>query len=335
MTRLIRPIQAFLHKLGIRFNIFIDDGRICAKSNDECFYKAQTVLLMFQLAGWNIQWLKTSQEPSQGLKYQGFITDTVQMKYWLDDKKLTEILKVLDSLLTANSKLIVSLDLAAALGKIAAICRSHGHIVNIMTCSSQHQLGKAVGLNSDWDSYMSLNEHSIDELSYLRKNLASFNGRFIPVHCSADEVFDVTENRKTIELIHETDLPFENLFVSNASDTNTFVYHQSSVTIIQDFEFSESERSMSLGQRELRAVLLTLTNNKAKLKNPNFKTIYWLMDSKNCYTFLRRGSKLRHIQNDVRQIKTLETKLGIRVDPSNTSANRFSRPGIKICVKHQ
>lgn len=94
MTRLIRPIQAFLHKLGIRFNIFIDDGRICAKSNDECFYKAQTVLLMFQLAGWNIQWLKTSQEPSQGLKYQGFITDTVQMKYWLDDKKLTEILKV-------------------------------------------------------------------------------------------------------------------------------------------------------------------------------------------------------------------------------------------------
>ena len=45
------------------------------------------------------------------------------------------------------------------------------------------------------------------------------------------------------------------------------------------------------------------------------RTIYWQTDSRNCYSFLRRGSKFRHIQADVRQIKALEQKLGVRIVP--------------------
>ena len=45
------------------------------------------------------------------------------------------------------------------------------------------------------------------------------------------------------------------------------------------------------------------------------KTIYWQTDSCNCYSFLRKGSKLKHIQADVLKIKILEQRLGIRIVP--------------------
>ena len=35
--------------------------------------------------GWNIQWSKTSTEPTQIVKYLGFQTDTVRMKYCCED----------------------------------------------------------------------------------------------------------------------------------------------------------------------------------------------------------------------------------------------------------
>ena len=49
VTRVIVPIKAFLHKLGIRISIYIDDGRILAQTFAECSYKAKFTLLVFQL----------------------------------------------------------------------------------------------------------------------------------------------------------------------------------------------------------------------------------------------------------------------------------------------
>jgi hypothetical protein len=55
VTRLLRPIKAYMHTLGIRFSIYVDDGRIAASSAQ--LYSEQTsfLLLVLQLAGWKIQ----------------------------------------------------------------------------------------------------------------------------------------------------------------------------------------------------------------------------------------------------------------------------------------
>ena len=58
-TRLLKPVKEFLHILGIKFSIYIDDGRLSAPSDVECLDKFKATLLVLQLAGWNIQWEKT------------------------------------------------------------------------------------------------------------------------------------------------------------------------------------------------------------------------------------------------------------------------------------
>ena len=184
-----------------------------------------------------------------------------------------------------------------------------------MTRSTQNQLGYAVRLEGNWDSMVFLNELSLSELTFLRQNLSSFNGTFIRVHNSADEVYEVAQNREMIERISDTDLPLDGLFVSDASDTRALVYSDGEISHVNDFEFSETEQVLASRQRELRAVLLTLLSDQEKLRKIDMRTIYWQTDSRNCHTFLRKGSKLKHIQADVLQIKILEQKLGIRIVP--------------------
>ena len=145
-------------------------------------------------------------------------------------------------------------------------------------------------------------------------------------------MYEVAKNRETIKLISETDLLIDNLVISDASDTNAFVYSSGEISLIRNFEFSESERSLSSGQHELRAVLLMLMTDKEKLRSADKQILYWQTDSHNCYSFLNRGSKLRHIQTDVRKIKILEHELGVPIIPVWTPRThpRFRRPWFEI-----
>jgi hypothetical protein len=59
VTRLLLPLKAYIHKLGILFSIFVDDGRVVANTADKVFWQQKVVLHIFQLAGWNINWEKT------------------------------------------------------------------------------------------------------------------------------------------------------------------------------------------------------------------------------------------------------------------------------------
>ncbi len=59
VTRLLKPVKAYLHQLGIKISIFVDDGRISTNSREECWVKFQFALSALQLCGWNIQHKKT------------------------------------------------------------------------------------------------------------------------------------------------------------------------------------------------------------------------------------------------------------------------------------
>ncbi len=41
VTRLLKPVKAYLHQLDIKISIFVDDGRISANSREECWEKFQ------------------------------------------------------------------------------------------------------------------------------------------------------------------------------------------------------------------------------------------------------------------------------------------------------
>jgi hypothetical protein len=43
VTRLILPLKAYIHKLGIRFSIYVDDGRYAAASAELVYWHQKVV----------------------------------------------------------------------------------------------------------------------------------------------------------------------------------------------------------------------------------------------------------------------------------------------------
>jgi hypothetical protein len=51
VTRLLLPLDAYIHKLGIRFSIYADDGRVVANTADKVFWQQKVVLHKFSIFG--------------------------------------------------------------------------------------------------------------------------------------------------------------------------------------------------------------------------------------------------------------------------------------------
>lgn len=136
----------------------LDDGRIIALDSVECQAKTNIVILLFQLYGFNINMAKSNLTPSTRSIYQGFITDTQEMKYYCSLDKEAKYKRFISDVSEFHEihGYVSAKDLASVLGKINSLTRSHGSICRIMLRNSQHSLGKAVQLFG-WDCNVILN----------------------------------------------------------------------------------------------------------------------------------------------------------------------------------
>ena len=324
VTRLTKPLKAWIHDQGIRASLYLDDNLTMGQGYYECKFKFKLVLHVFQLAGWKIQWKKTICEPKQKLQHLGFILDSVNLKYWAVEEKLYLLEKVLDDLLIRITfkQPIEARHLAGVLGKIQALKRSHGSIVSILSRASQHKLGKEV-LERGWETLIELNKDCFNELIFLKQQLFVTNGQFIRNSLSAGKIIELEEVKKIVEIISNTSEKVDNLFVSDASESSAFIFYSGDFHLVNDFEFDNFEKNTSSGHRELLAVVKTLENeeNEEVFKNLKSRRIYWQTDSKNNFIFMSRGSKKPDIQRDVIKFKLLEKKLDLEVIPVWTSRN--------------
>ena len=94
VTKLTKPIVKKSNLLGIRFSIFIDDGKILGTSKSESEENLQTILGILKNAGWNINETKTVTVASQSLYHQGLITCTNPLLYILPDFKINIMMYV-------------------------------------------------------------------------------------------------------------------------------------------------------------------------------------------------------------------------------------------------
>ena len=108
----------------------------------------------------------------------------------------------------------------------------------------------------------------------------------------------------------------DNLFVSDASDSHVFVFRADGrFQLVREFELEGCERSASSGFRELLAVHKTLESEKDQFREFAGGVVYWQTDSKNCYSFLTKGSRIPSVQSLVMDIKYCERKLDIKIVP--------------------
>ena len=80
VTRLLKPLKSYFHRLGIRFSVYVDDGRLCASTATACDLHMTFVLDILQRVGWRIQWKKTVLVPTTRLLHLGFDVDSVLMQ---------------------------------------------------------------------------------------------------------------------------------------------------------------------------------------------------------------------------------------------------------------
>jgi len=315
--RLLKPIKIFLQSHGIHLGIYIDDGRIISHSHNLCKSQFDLVLTVLQCSGWSIQWKKTSTVPSQRLLYLGVITDTVEMKYFTPEHKLIIVRDLLNKCIS-DIDLNVSIPsnfLAALLGKLAAMLKSHGNIIKVLTRHGQHLLGKAV-IESGWDSSIIGDDHLRLEFSLLCDNLTRFNGHSIKSTLKAVKVFslqDVFEYQVLVpESLHNNIFKF---FVSDSSDSQAYTYEAEKFDIVNDYTFSEDEKTFSSGLRELLAVKMAISNNLQYFSSKQNQIIYWLTDSKCNYSFLKSGSRKNYIQTVLLEIKQMELRFNFVIIP--------------------
>ena len=316
VTRLILPIKAYIHTLGIRFNIFIDDGILFGQQQAVLAVQAQVVLQIFQMAGWSIQWAKTNVQPTRQLLCQGFVIDTEQMRFFTPTPKILILIELLSRLIESVpvAEALPNKLVALVLGKIVSMVRSHGSITSVLSRATQHLLGCSVH-KFGWHGFVHLDTACSRELQMLRDAMYMYNGQFIK-HAYTGASVDVNAVSRYCELVRNTESHLLNLFVSDASDSAAFVYKaDGTFEYVQEFVFSTEQAGLGSGLRELLAVLYALRQDAAYFQQYKGQIVYWQTDSQNCYGFLWRGSRKVYIQDVVREIKLLENNLGITLVP--------------------
>jgi hypothetical protein len=181
VTRLTYPIVKHLHEQGIKFSIYMDDGRTVADSSEVTMKHHLYVQKTFTDAGWNIQHKKTCKVPTQMLYHQGFICDTKNMIYKLPEFKIHHLEEIIDEVIEGDLHSVEARTLARVIGKINSCERAIGPLVRVMLRSTQMSLNHEV-IPKGWDTRIVITKRIKEDLKFIRDNLKEDNGQPIVNH---------------------------------------------------------------------------------------------------------------------------------------------------------
>ena len=117
-TKLLKPVVAFLRRIGMRIVIYLDDMLIMNQSSTHLLRDRDTVLWVLQQLGFLINWKKSILIPFQVGEFLGFILDSVQMTIHLPQTKINQIISHCRQLLLQDS--ISVRDLSRIIGRMTA-----------------------------------------------------------------------------------------------------------------------------------------------------------------------------------------------------------------------
>ena len=200
-------------------------------------------------------------KPSQRLSYLGFITDTIEMKYFPSEEKLDQLRSILQQAMSKilRNKAFSAKELASLLGKINALSKSHGNFVQ-MCRHTQNLLGIAVFV-SDWETSLYLNELAYNEIKFVSDHLSFFNGTVINNAPGTGKLVPYSLLKASMLAVKNEEVIPDEILISDASDHSAFIFSKGKIQLIQDYTFSPAEQTFSSSHRELLALLKTFVNS--------------------------------------------------------------------------
>ena len=193
-TKLTKPIVKKSNLLGIRFSIFIDDGRVLGDTKYKCENNLDQVLEIMGRAGWNVNEAKTIRKASRSLYYQGMITNTDPLMYLLPQFKMEHIIKWMNYVLDQNK--VPAKDLAKVVGMIVSGIKALGPIAKVLLRSSHMLLADETNNFQIMSVNINLTYQVRLELNLLKNKLRSLNGQPIILEKTGvcfQQVLDIAE----------------------------------------------------------------------------------------------------------------------------------------------
>jgi hypothetical protein len=187
ITKLFKPVNAFIHENGIRHSIYLDDGRIVAETKRKAEENRILVYDVSKKSGWTLELKKSDGEGEASLSksYLGFLIDTNSMTVRLEEAKKARILKQIWEIITAASRTILAKELAAILGKVVATKPALGQVVIMVARAGYADLEEATQ-KGGWSSSLVMSQASLDGLKFLAENFSTFDN--LPIRSNATEI---------------------------------------------------------------------------------------------------------------------------------------------------
>ncbi len=314
ITKLWKPVTAYLQRAGLRMSIYIDDGRILAKNEEEAECFRTLAYGVIGQAGWQLESAK-SDGPGQAhrtKKYLGFVINTDSMTVSAEDKKLCDIRQLCDVVMKKDPNVHL---LAKLLGKIVSLHPSHGMVTRVCTRSAYLVLA----LHTEkfgWTGVATLSESAKTEIQFFVTMIRECNGASIQSVNTSMRIERLLPNalasNSAVSCFGSQD---HHRISSDASGFKAAVINLDSPSReVMTFPFSSAERQLASGLRELLAVekaLLHWAHEGAMAR----KNVYWVTDSSNVVAFLTKGSPKVHVQRIVFRIVEILAKMGSHVIP--------------------
>ena len=186
ITKLFKPINAFLGARGIRHSIFIDDGRMLAKNTEQSERDFAFVKDTLEKAGWQMENSKT--DPTDGgsktKEYLGFEIDTEQMEGRMTDFKKDQLIRALEEVISSEHRYIPVKFLATVVGKLIASEPALGPVVQIMLRRTYHQMETHVE-RKGWSSNIQVSSEMVEDAVVLKRETEGSAGYPIRTEATA------------------------------------------------------------------------------------------------------------------------------------------------------
>lgn len=252
ITKICRPMMAWIHADGIQGVIYIDDLILIGKSKERCTRETKVVEKKLTQLGWLINYKKSITEPTQRLVYLGTEIDTVTMSLQIPVQKMNKI--------RGNLKMWMKKDTATArecagiLGKLSATADALYH-------NRVHQSGlrdfKEKALKNGWDTPMMVSQKAREDIQWWIEHLKILNG-------------------KSLLAIQP-----QVIVTTDASNSGWGAVLDSSVVAGQ---WNREELQLHINHKEAKAVLLAVQSLREKLKGKRVliksdsTTVVWLVN---------------------------------------------------------
>ena len=120
-------------------------------------------------------------------------------------------------------------------------------------------------------------------------------------------------------LLHEYDPRLLDMnttvMVSDSSESKTFIYEAETLKTVEEYPFSLDEQEQSSTHRELLAIVKLFEQRQDFLKQHEHSVLVWATDSQILVIILKRGSRIKKLQDMLLFIKEQESLFNIRLIP--------------------